>query len=226
MRRLSALMDILSAAERQRAEKFKFEKDFKLYVAGKIMARRAIADYAELDPADIEFRIDKYGRPFLKYPQINNFDFNISHSGDYVVLAISDRRVGIDVEKIKPVDFKIAETCFHDKESEYLNRDIDKRLENFYKLWTLKESFIKAVGQGLSYPLKDFYFNMDEPDKIGIRILKAPKEDREWNFAARNIDNAYQLALCTNEPGAKNALDSLIAAQFETFLKIDQKQEV
>lgn len=196
--RLLELYPLLSAVEKERAGRFKFEKDFKLYVAGKIMARKIIADYAKIAPEDIEFRIDNYGRPFLKQALINNFDFNISHSGDYVVLALSDQRLGIDVEKIRPVDFKIAETCFHDKESEHLNRDPEKQLENFYKLWTLKESFIKAVGEGLSYPLKDFYFSFSAAG-IKINILKPVADDQVWNFRLYDFDLGYKLAVCAKD---------------------------
>ncbi|MFH0891597.1 MAG: 4'-phosphopantetheinyl transferase superfamily protein [Candidatus Falkowbacteria bacterium] len=195
---LMELTRFLSAEEKERADRFKFEKDFKLYTAGKILARKIIADHIGIAPKDIKFFIDKYGRPFLEDPKIKDFDFNISHSGDYVVLAFSHRQIGVDIEKIRPVDFKIAETCFHDKESEYLNHDPDKRLENFFRLWTLKESFIKAVGQGLSCPLKDFYFSFTDGG-IKINILKPDAYDQTWNFRLYDFDPEYKLAVCAKD---------------------------
>ena len=132
---------------------------------------------------------------------MNDFDFNISHSGDYAVLALSDGRVGIDVEKIRPVDFKIAEACFHGKELESFNFDPDKRPENFYRLWTLKESFIKAVGQGLSYPLKYFYFSFPATG-IKINILKPEAVAENWSFKTPAIDTGYALSVCAKDQGA------------------------
>lgn len=182
----------LSAEEKERAERFKFQKDYKLYTAGKIMARKIIGSYFDVKPEKVRFRIDEYDRPHLQYPEKGNFDFNISHSGDFVVLAISDSRVGIDVERIKPIDLNIAEDCFHEKERVYLQSDQGRLFENFYKIWTLKESFIKAIGEGLSCPLKNFYFEF-KGNEIKHRIME---HESIWQFRLYDFDRNYKLSLC------------------------------
>ena len=190
---LLSKVNVLSQEEKQRAGRFRFEKDFKLYTAGKLMARNMIAELFSKQPQEIRFRIDEYDRPHLSYPSAKNFDFNLSHSGDWVVLASSDGRVGIDVELIKPIDLGIARECFHDKEIEHLHGDPEKKLENFYKIWTLKESFIKAIGEGLSYPLKSFYFEFFD-ESINFISLRPTSG---WSFIHPAFAHGYRLSICT-----------------------------
>lgn len=192
--KLDKLLSILSSEERQRAAAFKKEKDFIRYTVGKLMTRNVIAGMTNIRPEKIVFRTDKYDRPFLDYPDLDDSDFNLSHSGDYVVLAISNTKVGIDIEKIKPIDLSIANDCFHEIELEYLHNNPDKRLETFYKIWTLKESFIKAIGQGLSYPLKNFYFYVT-PNNARINVVNSDY-GKQWNFKMYNINDKYKLAVC------------------------------
>ena len=187
---------ILSPDEKERARKYRFEKDYKLYMAGKIMARTILGKYFNIRPDEVQFRVDEYSRPHLMYPGKKDFDLNISHSGEYVIAGISDRPIGVDIERIKPVGLDIAGVCFHDREIKYLFSDRKKIYENFFRLWTLKEAFIKAVGQGLSYPLKDFYFSMDNKG-IKLNFVKSGLTD-SWNFTDIHIDNNYKSAVCVN----------------------------
>ncbi len=194
--RISKALSVLSAEERQRAKKFRFKSDFYRYVAGKIMTRRIISEWTGEGPENIEFRTDKYDRPFLKHP-VKNLDFNISHSGDYVALVVGGSRAGIDVEMIKPIDFNMAEDCFHDREIEYLFSRPQGRQERFFRIWTLKESFIKAIGHGLSYPLKNFYFDIKPDNEININIVGREGGGKIWNFRVYDMLPGHKLAVCT-----------------------------
>ncbi len=88
----------------------------------------------------------QHGKPYLK--EIENFCFNISHSGEISVLALSDSEVGVDAEKIKKADLRIAKRCFLQNEAEYILReDSDNR---FFEIWTRKEAYLKYKGTGIS----------------------------------------------------------------------------
>jgi phosphopantetheinyl transferase len=87
----------------------------------------------------------KNGKPYLRDGSVY---FNLSHSGEYVVLAVSDREVGVDIEKIKPYPKKVATRFFTQKEQAWLESESTD--ENFFRIWTGKESVMKAAGQGLS----------------------------------------------------------------------------
>lgn len=91
---------------------------------------------------------NEYGKPYLKG---NDFYFNISHSGKYVVCALSKKEVGVDIERIRPTHDLVLKNCFTKEEQDYVTDDA-----SFTKLWTLKESYIKYLGTGLKTKLNSF----------------------------------------------------------------------
>ena len=88
-------------------------------------------------------------------PIADNCYFNISHAGDYVVGVSFDREVGCDIEKIVDAPLEIADRFFYSGEAEYIAASEDKN-RAFFKLWTLKESYMKMTGRGMSIPLDSF----------------------------------------------------------------------
>ena len=88
-------------------------------------------------------------------PLADGLFFNVSHSGDYVVGVVSDCEVGCDIEKISSAPMKVAQHYFSPGESEYINSEPDKD-RAFFTIWTLKESYMKMTGQGLSLALDSF----------------------------------------------------------------------
>lgn len=96
----------------------------------------------------------------LKYtengkPVAEHLHFNVSHAGDYVVGVVSDHEVGCDIEKAKNAPLEIAEHYFTSREYEYIKYAPDRN-EAFFTLWTLKESYMKMTGKGMSLPLDSF----------------------------------------------------------------------
>lgn len=102
-----------------------------------------------------------YGKPYLK----NHSDifFNISHCHQLAVCTVAKSEVGIDAEDIRSWHPRVVKRVFTEKESEFLNQSSNKN-EAFFRIWTLKESFVKAIGIGISYPMKtcEFLFEGDE----------------------------------------------------------------
>lgn len=122
---------------------------------GEALVRFALKKYWNLTSED--YRIDRgeKGKPFIV--GVENVFFNISHSGDYVVCAVSDREIGIDIEKRAKARMEVAGRFFHEEEVAQLKiLEEDKRDQLFFNYWSVKESFLKYIGTGLTRPLNSF----------------------------------------------------------------------
>lgn len=141
---------------------------------------------------DLAFGINEYGKPILNEPE--GTYFSISHSGSWVVCAVNDAAVGIDVETIKPIDFKIAERYFtKDEYASFVKQPEKTKLQYFYMLWTLKESYVKTEGKGLIIPLNSFSINIEND---GITITTDNKT-RKYYFYQSFLSNNAVYAICT-----------------------------
>ncbi len=159
---------LMSVEKQRRVGRFRFEDDKKRTVAGELLARKAISEWCGVAPENITFSAKEYGKPYAIGLDV---EFNVSHSGDIVVCAIDDYPIGIDVEKIRPIDLKVAEKICNEEELLYLLNHIPtkqdftyttdiKILTRFYEVWTKKEAFGKYTGMGLSDECanKDHFF--------------------------------------------------------------------
>lgn len=122
-----------------------------------MLARTVLSDDS-MNSADLNVAVDAHGKPYLPDSSLH---FNISHSGSWAAVAVSDEPVGIDIEQIRPIEWQgIARQHFADEESRALLRETEEsRLLAFFTLWTGKESYVKAEGRGLSVPLHSFHMN-------------------------------------------------------------------
>ena len=146
------LMHLVSPDKQERIRKFHFSQDARNCLLGDCLARIEICRATGFSNKQLEFSINSYGKPFL----VNrpNIHFNISHAGNYVVCAVSDEPVGVDIEIMKPIEMKIAERFFASDEVKYIKSD--DTVYRFYEVWTKKESKIKWEGKGLHMPLTSF----------------------------------------------------------------------
>lgn len=101
----------------------------------------------------VKIEYEPHGKPRLVRPQ--GVFFNISHSGKWTVIALSDSEVGVDVQQIRPVDLRVAARFFTDSERELIENCGDGE-KLFYRIWTIKEAYLKASGEGLNRPLNSF----------------------------------------------------------------------
>lgn len=127
-------------------------------------------------------------------PEIDGIYFNLSHSHDIAVCAVSDKPVGCDVEKIEEVTKRIAERFFTENEIAYLERfEEEEKLNEFFRIWTMKESYMKMTGEGMSLGLKNFEFIFR--DKVEVY--------RENNLCSCTIKEyeipGYKLTVCAEE---------------------------
>ncbi len=150
--------DLLSTEERERAARFHFERDRRLYTAAHAGLRRALARELGADPRELAFAADAAGRPHLLGTA--ELFFSLSHSGDRALVAVARTpRVGVDVEWLRAgIDReRLAQRNFTPREqAELLALSEDERRLGFFRVWTRKEAYVKALGKGLYHPLGDF----------------------------------------------------------------------
>jgi len=181
-----------SGDEQERIKRFKKYEDALRGLTARILLRIIVASLFGKKNNSIYFGKNEYGKPFLI--DAKDFHFNLSHSGDWVVCAVDNMPVGIDVEKIRDIDLNLSERFFTKEEHNYLaSMDGFKRTETFFELWTLKESYIKAEGRGLAIPLSSFSFSFEE----GNIIFKALNSNKEYYFKQYDIAPSYKLAVCS-----------------------------
>jgi len=158
MDRCAEFRTILSADECARADRFVFESDRIRFIASHGGLRLKLAAYCATRPETLMFGVGSHGKPFLLEPPIP-IQFNLSHSGTRAALVVTlNMRCGIDIEKVRPEvsDQAIAERFFCARENDWLQSlPEDQRIQGFFRLWSVKESILKADGKGLSIPLAD-----------------------------------------------------------------------
>lgn len=132
-------------------------------LAGDILTKRYISKLYGIPTDSIEIRKGAHGKPYtLNTPA----HFNISHSGNYTVLAVSDKPIGIDMEIIRDFSAILAKKLFNDDELRYIAGDNPSRKKStmqrcFYEIWTAKEAYLKYTGKGLSGGVNSFSFNFN-----------------------------------------------------------------
>ena len=147
--------DLLSPVEQDRASKFKFETDRRQYTTSHAALRSVLSNYLNSPARDLQFAEGPYGKPKLAPNQAKNkFEFNLSHSHEVALVAVTQgREIGVDVEWVRK-DFafdEVAQRFFTTKEMAALHSlPLHLQREAFYKCWTSKEAFLKAKGTGLS----------------------------------------------------------------------------
>jgi len=166
--------NLLSAAERERAAKFKFEKDRRLYTVAHAALRSILAGYLNVAPGDLEFEIGQRGKPRLA-PTFSkdSLEFNLSHSSEVALIAVTrEREIGVDVEHVKK-EFafaEVAERYFTTGEVSAIRAlPQDLQRQAFYQCWTSKEAFLKAKGVGLSGELDEVEILIGDKGRVQVK---------------------------------------------------------
>ncbi|WP_144495329.1 4'-phosphopantetheinyl transferase family protein [Bacillus pumilus] len=204
-KQIDQLKPFVSAEKRAAAERFRFLIDARRTLLGEVLVRQMIHEMYDLPFDEIVFETEGNGKPVVRH--IPSFHFNLSHSGDWVVCAIDDAPVGIDIEEIKPIDLAIAKRFFSaDEYKDLLSQPAERQEAYFFHLWSMKEAFIKLTGKGLSYGLSSFTARLSED---GQATLTLPDHEAPCVVQTYSLDPAYQMAVCTRKPSAAERVEIL-----------------
>lgn len=159
---------------------------------GKKLLAKGLEELYGIIPADenpLVFYKGEYGKPYLKdYPRIH---FNISHTDGMAACGIGDRQLGIDVEQVRPYRKRVLRKVFSEAERRRLEEiPEDEHSQYFFRIWTLKESYVKALGCGLTISLTDISF---EYSAGGTPVCSVPGVF----FQQKMLQGGYILSICT-----------------------------
>jgi len=212
---LNRFFEWLSPEERAQHRRFRFDKHRHTYLISHALVRQALSLSTQIAPAQFSFKTNAYGKPFVAAPaHLQTVHFNLSHTEGLAAVAISKQTaLGIDVENIHRRDMtqELAEQFFAPEECQVVSQASDQeRSTKMLEFWTLKESYIKAVGMGLSIELDSFAFKLaTETQAPRLLRLDARADAIEaWRFwQARPTDN-HLLALAF-KPNHANPVEIL-----------------
>jgi 4'-phosphopantetheinyl transferase len=185
---LNHLHSLLDAGERQRAAAFKNVQAGQRYIAVRGLLRTTLVDYVDGDAASLRFTTNAHGKPELLGEALA---FNLSHSADRLAIAVTSlAHIGVDIERVKPRPAlaEVAARCFAAPElAAWQAVAAQQQLREFYRLWTKKEAFVKAVGRGLALGLEQCELDM----ATGQSFLHIPAEyglAADWRVCELALD--------------------------------------
>ena len=199
---LESLFGLLSDDERSKALRYYFRSDCDRYIAGRGILRSVLALYLQLPPEELRFAYSPYGKPSLETQGCGlNLRFNVSHSHEEAIYAVAlGREVGLDIEFIRDefASLQLAEQFFSRREVMMLRTVTEGAAwrRAFFNCWTRKEAYIKARGEGLSYPLDGFAVSLvpGEPASL-IQVENDPVECSRWSLYEVSAAPGYVGAL-------------------------------
>lgn len=186
----------LSEKRREEALRRKNDGERQLYLAAEALLNRGLEAVDAGIDLPVRYERNEHGKPFLS--PANGLYVNWSHSGEYAVCAVSDREVGIDLQRMdrEPAVSLVKRTLQPEERRCYEDAPEQERTRLFYRYWTVKESYLKALGTGFSASLDTFYVEMDkEAPKIVQRQAGQSYACRMLAFA----DDLYAAAVCCEE---------------------------
>ncbi|MEM9586131.1 MAG: 4'-phosphopantetheinyl transferase superfamily protein [Planctomycetota bacterium] len=214
----------LNADEQQRADQYRQPTSRNQHIVGRGMARKLLGSDA-VPPESIRFRLLPHGKPVAESPVEAKWAFNVAHTSGLVICGLTqddENLVGVDVEHHgRRTDPAIADRFFAPAEVEQLNRCADDtaKMALFLKIWTLKESFIKAIGTGMQTPLADFAFLDAATDSPRLELVDADLgQHRSWTFYSFAPQPGFIAAAAIGQVNGQHPVH-LSVSNFESQLK-------
>jgi 4'-phosphopantetheinyl transferase len=196
---------LMSDDERERHQRFVFERDRRLFLATRALVRTVLSRYAHGEPASWRFASGKHGKPSLASATDQPVYFNLSNTHGLVVCAVSrSPELGVDTESLgrRIETAAIAGRVFSPSELAALKaQPAAAQRERFFCYWTLKECYIKARGLGLAIPLAQFAFELDDGPRIGISFTEELGDTpSRWQFALLRASSEHLVAVGVDAP--------------------------
>ena len=198
---LDELNSSLAPSERERAVRFRFDLHRNRFIAGRGLLRAVLGRYLKTNPARLEFDYSATGKPALSGAAAGTrIGFNLAHSENLAVLAVMlDQDVGIDVERVRPIPDaeQLVARFFSSRENAAFQALPEEQREAaFFNLWTRKEAWLKATGEGIAHSLKrvEVSFLTGEPARL-IKIEDSQEEAARWRLIELNPALGFAAAL-------------------------------
>lgn len=185
---LPSLSETLSAGERDRAERFQFDRDRNRFIARRGLLRMILGRYLSIEPAQCSFTCESRGKPVLAETAAGEtLHFNVSHSDGLALFAVARlSAIGVDVEHVRPIPEidGIAARFFSDREKAMLNAlPAEQRREAFFNCWTRKEAYLKATGEGIADALAQIEVSLAPgPTAQLLNVAGDAREASSWSL--------------------------------------------
>jgi 4'-phosphopantetheinyl transferase len=192
---------ILAVEEKQRAQRFHFDRDRERYVIARARLRRILASVLDIAPATVQLTTGAFGKPCLAGAQaLSGLQFNISHSGNRALCGIAwNQSIGVDIECWRPMrdaDALVRRFFSPEEVAWYESLPLVARHQAFFDGWTRKEAFVKALGRGLSFPLRSFSVSLEA--SVGVHALECPTiaaAGLRWSLLSIAVDDGVSAAV-------------------------------
>lgn len=198
---IARLKNILSDHEKKQAARFHFAHDQRRFIVRRAVLRQLPANQLGLAPKEIKIDSATFQKPKIAAAQNSQrLKFSTSHSGDWALIALAQNcEVGVDVEQHRPLPDAagLVENFFSDWEiAEFTRLPEPTRTEGFFNCWTRKEAFVKALGLGLAYPLKEFSVTLAPGQPAALMKVSDDANAREkWCMTSLDVAPAHAAAL-------------------------------
>jgi 4'-phosphopantetheinyl transferase len=191
---------LLAGPEQERLGRFHFAADARREAVSRAALRLLLADYLDLPPGRIAFATEAKGKPYVAGTVTGRrVEFNVSHSGEWVLLAFArDRRVGIDVERWREIEAEqiLRDFFLPEEVEEWRQWPEAERPAAFFNAWTLKEAYLKALGAGLAKPLRSFRVGIGPGAKPAlVWCADDARAPEKWSLARLGVAPGYAAAL-------------------------------
>jgi 4'-phosphopantetheinyl transferase len=211
-------LSLLARDESARLNKFRLERDRRIFLATRVLVRTVLSKYESVSPVDWRFTVNAYGRPSV-FGAAEWLNFNLANTHGLVVCAVArEIEVGVDVENIEgPAPVEVADRFFANREIEALRAlPESERSARFFDYWTLKESYIKARGMGLALPLDGFAFSLEEGHPPRITMDAVLDDEASWEFVQLRPTPAHLVSLCVRRRG--DGERAVVVLRWQTLL--------
>ena len=203
----------ISKSRKEKIKRFKVKKSRIASAFAEILLAYGIKDYFGIEYKDMEIEYIETGKPYCSNHK--NLYYNISHSNQWIACGVATSEIGIDTEVIQGINIAIAKRFFASEEYEIIKQTpAPIRNKIFIKYWTLKESYVKALGTGLSTSLDTFYFKFPKDEiklKDEIEFYNQGELDDSYLFHTFELDDENLISVCsrTEEPVEIEIVDDI-----------------
>lgn len=210
----TSFMHLLSEERIEKVKKYRMQDDQVRGILGEVLLKYILWEHYGTQYQKVFYQYNKYGKPSLADQE--GIYFNISHSGNWVLCGVSVVPIGVDVEGGDLEVMSIAKRFFTREEYAYIqSQKPSDQKDIFYKLWTLKESYVKCIGKGLQIPIDSFGF---EVWKQPIEMFQNGIIDHNYIFWSRQLEDGYYTALCARKEGFLMSDSNIRTIPFEELL--------